>query len=174
LAPSLTNKKMLWYLRDGVETLQKCSHSKKGIGQKKSKQKSSFPFTFLSITFLAWIVLQLSQRIRIEHQIQHCFICRPKDSTVSEDAGIEPMTFLYTSTLAVRHSIHSARSHNPIDFVVKKFCAYMSAFCKRDCQTCTCLRIKSCKHQGLTTAKLLISAHPNVVHYIDNDAAIEA
>jgi hypothetical protein len=23
--------------------------------------------------------------------IQHCFICRPSDSTVSEDAGIEPM-----------------------------------------------------------------------------------
>ncbi len=22
--------------------------------------------------------------------IQHCFICRPSDSTVSEDAGIEP------------------------------------------------------------------------------------
>jgi hypothetical protein len=24
--------------------------------------------------------------------IQHCFICRPSDSTVSEDAGIEPST----------------------------------------------------------------------------------
>ncbi len=24
--------------------------------------------------------------------IQHCFICRPSDSTVSEDAGIEPRT----------------------------------------------------------------------------------
>ncbi len=23
---------------------------------------------------------------------QHCFICRPSDSTVSEDAGIEPRT----------------------------------------------------------------------------------
>ncbi len=22
--------------------------------------------------------------------VQHCFICRPSDSTVSEDAGIEP------------------------------------------------------------------------------------
>ncbi len=24
---------------------------------------------------------------------QHCFICRPSDSTVSEDAGIKPRTF---------------------------------------------------------------------------------
>jgi hypothetical protein len=29
---------------------------------------------------------------------QHCFICRPSDSTVSEDAGIEPKT---VSLLAV-------------------------------------------------------------------------
>ncbi len=27
--------------------------------------------------------------------IQHCFICRPSDSTVSEDAGIEPRTLSY-------------------------------------------------------------------------------
>ncbi len=26
------------------------------------------------------------------YDIQHCFICQPSDSTVSEDAGIEPMT----------------------------------------------------------------------------------
>jgi hypothetical protein len=31
--------------------------------------------------------------------IQHCFICRPSDSTVSEDAGIEPRT-VATSALA--------------------------------------------------------------------------
>jgi hypothetical protein len=30
---------------------------------------------------------------------QHCFICRPSDSTVSEDAGIEPRT-VATSALA--------------------------------------------------------------------------
>ncbi len=39
--------------------------------------------------------------------IQHCFICRPSDSIVSEDAGIEPRTF----ALAVKHPYHSARSH---------------------------------------------------------------
>jgi hypothetical protein len=38
--------------------------------------------------------------------IQHCFICHSSDSTVSEDAGIEPRT-VGTSTLAVRCSNHS-------------------------------------------------------------------
>ncbi len=42
--------------------------------------------------------------------IQHCFICRPSDSLVSADAGIEPRT-VATSALAVRRSSHSARSH---------------------------------------------------------------
>jgi hypothetical protein len=32
--------------------------------------------------------------------IQHCFICRPLDSTLSEDAGIEPRT-VTISALAV-------------------------------------------------------------------------
>ncbi len=36
--------------------------------------------------------------------------CRPSDSTVSEDAGVEPRTYA-TSALAVRRSNHSARSH---------------------------------------------------------------
>ena len=43
--------------------------------------------------------------------IQHCFICRPSEFSVSEDAGIEPRT-VATSTLAVRRSNRSARSHN--------------------------------------------------------------
>ena len=42
--------------------------------------------------------------------IQHCFICRPSDSTVSEDVGIEPRN-VTTSALAVRRSNHSTRSH---------------------------------------------------------------
>jgi hypothetical protein len=47
------------------------------------------------------------------YDIQHCFICHPSYSTVSEDAGIEPRT-VATTVLAVRHSNHSARSH-PLD-----------------------------------------------------------
>ncbi len=42
--------------------------------------------------------------------IQHCFICRLYDSTVSEDAGIEPGT-VATTALAIRSSNHTARSH---------------------------------------------------------------
>ncbi len=38
-------------------------------------------------------------------------ICRPSDSTVSEDAGIEPRT-VATSALTARRSNHSARSHS--------------------------------------------------------------
>jgi hypothetical protein len=44
------------------------------------------------------------------YDIQHCFICRPTDSTVSEDAGIEPRT-VATTALTVRCSNHSAKSH---------------------------------------------------------------
>ncbi len=41
--------------------------------------------------------------------IRHCFICRPSDSTVSEDAGIEHRTVAILS-LTFRRSKHSARS----------------------------------------------------------------
>ncbi len=42
--------------------------------------------------------------------IQLCFICRPSDSTVSEDTGFEPRT-VATLALTARHSHnHSARS----------------------------------------------------------------
>jgi hypothetical protein len=39
------------------------------------------------------------------YNIQHCFICRPSDSTVPTDAGIEPRT-VATCALAVRRSNH--------------------------------------------------------------------
>jgi len=42
--------------------------------------------------------------------IQHCFICCPSDSTLSENAVIDPRTVV-TSALAVRRSNHSTRSH---------------------------------------------------------------
>ncbi len=55
--------------------------------------------------------------------IQHCFICRPSDSTVSEDTGIKPRT-VATSALAVRRSnhyrldlIHKVRSHPQLPLI---------------------------------------------------------
>ncbi len=44
------------------------------------------------------------------YYIQHFFICRPSDSTVPTDAGIEPRT-VATGALTVRRSNHWARSH---------------------------------------------------------------
>ncbi len=41
----------------------------------------------------------------LSYNIQHCFICRPSDSTVPTDAGIVPRT-VATGALAVRRSNH--------------------------------------------------------------------
>jgi hypothetical protein len=54
------------------------------------------------------------------YDIQHCFICRRSDSTVSEDAGIEPRT-VATTALAVRRSTHSTRSH-PFANILQVIC----------------------------------------------------
>jgi hypothetical protein len=65
--------------------------------------------------------------------IQNCFICRPSDFTVSEGAGIEPMT-VATSALAIRR----ATSHplivkvNPVGSVVVAagfHCIYLHTVC---------------------------------------------
>jgi hypothetical protein len=44
------------------------------------------------------------------YYFQHCFICRPSDSTVSEDARIEPRTVTTLRLLAVIRSNHSPSS----------------------------------------------------------------
>ncbi len=44
------------------------------------------PTRLTALTSIMW------REIFFIYFIQHCFICRPSDSTVSEDAGIEPMT----------------------------------------------------------------------------------
>ncbi len=51
------------------------------------------------------------------YDIQYCFICRPTDSTVSEDAEIEPRT-VATTALTVRRSNYSARSH--LQYIIVK------------------------------------------------------
>ncbi len=56
--------------------------------------------------------------------IQHCFIFRPSDSTVSEDAGIEPRTIV-TPALAVRRNNHSTKSHpHRLNFIHKQLGTY--------------------------------------------------
>jgi hypothetical protein len=46
-----------------------------------------------------------------KYDLQHCFICRPSDFTVSEEAGIEPRT-VATKALAVNSSNYLARYHS--------------------------------------------------------------
>jgi hypothetical protein len=58
--------------------------------------------------------------------IQHLLVCLLVDSTVSEDAGIEPNT-VTTLALAVGHSYHSATSHPR-----KQFCRVFSVVIIRD------------------------------------------
>jgi hypothetical protein len=68
------------------------------------------------------------------YYIQHCFICRPSDSTVLTDAGIEHRT-VATSALAVRRSNHLARSHPGMYLPAQlertlQFCAVMVTIVK--------------------------------------------
>jgi hypothetical protein len=51
------------------------------------------------------VALQFFIFIFSSYYIQHYFICRPSDSTVPTDAGIEPRT-VATGALAVRRSNH--------------------------------------------------------------------
>jgi len=51
--------------------------------------------------------------------IQHCIICRPSESTVMEDAGMEPRTVAIFA-LAVRRSNHLARSHPSTKITIMK------------------------------------------------------
>jgi hypothetical protein len=50
------------------------------------------------------------------YYIQHCFICRPSDSAVPTDAGIEPRT-VATSALAVRRSNDQVKRWNFIQCI---------------------------------------------------------
>ncbi len=56
--------------------------------------------------FQRWLIFC----IFFNYFIQSCFICRPLDSIVPEDAGIEPKTVV-TLVLAGRRSNYSARSY---------------------------------------------------------------
>ncbi len=58
------------------------------------------------IIFFKYIFLGRFFSFFCSYNIQHCFICRPSDSTVPTDAGIEPRT-VATCALAVRRSNHS-------------------------------------------------------------------
>jgi hypothetical protein len=63
-------------------------------------------------SLLANFLVKLKGRFSVLYAmyfIQHCSVCRPSDSAVSEDAEIEPRT-VATSAFAVIRFNHSARS----------------------------------------------------------------
>jgi hypothetical protein len=44
---------------------------------------------------------------------QHCFICRPSDSTVLEDAGIEPSAGIFKQSMEARNRVGIVLSYRP-------------------------------------------------------------
>ncbi len=82
----------------GGEVLGACRLNTTGLGDVPWKKDGLFIYRVFFGFFL------------FMYDIQYCSICRPKNSTVSEDAGIEPKT-VATTALAVRRSNHLARSH---------------------------------------------------------------
>jgi hypothetical protein len=87
----------------------------------RGRQKSG-PFHYYFLSTAGWVQMKDIRFINTERQptlqntvflkyfIQQFFNCRPSDSTVSMDAGINPRPVVILA-LAVRHFNHSARSH---------------------------------------------------------------
>jgi hypothetical protein len=48
--------------------------------------------------------------------IEHCFICSPSDSTMSEDAGIEPSARLYRSSFGRENDRFHENKPKPLVF----------------------------------------------------------
>ncbi len=53
----------------------------------------------------------------LKNLLEHCFICRPSDSAVPEDAGIKPKTVRLCMALAVRRYNHCVRSHPQLGWI---------------------------------------------------------
>ncbi len=65
----------------------------------------------MRIQHFKWIKIRIRIFFFFMYVIQHCFICRPSESTVSEDAGIKPRS-VATLALTARRCNHSARTHS--------------------------------------------------------------
>jgi len=93
--------------------------------------------------------------------IQPCFNCRPSDSTVSEDAGIEPRT-VATSALPFRRSNHSARSHPQLGYISSTH-GYISSTTRLDLPCST--RVSSEIFLGSNTLSNSFEATPEFFHF---------
>jgi hypothetical protein len=84
------------------------------------------------------------------YAIQHCFICRPSDSTVSEDAGIEPAL---TARLDL---IHESQAKTEIIFKSSTHTLYSLGLCRQLGDQYLMLRpLKEVNIYGLLTEDLV-------------------
>jgi hypothetical protein len=90
--------------------------------------------------------------------IQHCFICRVSDSTVSEDAGIEPRT-IANLALKARHS------NQPLRCVLDRYSSERNLFDFLFSDVlCNCSRLDWCRDQVSAKDKKCIQvSHPLTV-----------
>jgi hypothetical protein len=101
----------------------------------------------------------------IMYFIQHCFICRPSDSTVSEDAGIEPRS-VATSALAVRRSSLWAISHPQVGYISSTARLYLIELWDYDYQTVIFFFYRTI---GITNIKFILFIEPKYcIHISDN------
>ncbi len=115
-----------------------------------------------------WIAVQVLENFYFiyffMYFIQHCFICRSSDSTVSEDVGIEPRT-VATFALAVRRSNHSARSHPVmIKLTTIPDCHYLTFLLSK---TMICCRI--IRHCFRMATPLLFTLSKNQFYLLGQD-----
>jgi hypothetical protein len=90
------------YSKDQVTEYMLCAASP---GADACYGDSGGPFIMKASSNVVFIKIFLGVFFIFSYSIQHCFICRPSDSTVPTDAGIEPRT-VATGALTVRRSIH--------------------------------------------------------------------
>jgi hypothetical protein len=88
-----TELKVLYILHCGSKQFLSCIY--------KQRDFLDFFSSFFSLLFFFFFM----------YFIQHCFICRPSDCTVSEDAGIEPRTVIRNT------SFLSYRTYVPVSYI---------------------------------------------------------
>ncbi len=76
----------------------------RGILNLVTLKKTSTLRQFLKVGFFGFFIFV----------IQHCFICRPSDSTVSDDDGIEPRTVATLALIARRSTLSKNVNNFPV------------------------------------------------------------
>jgi len=101
------NSESKWYERPVVLS-EKC---RTGSIFKKATHLQKKIYSKKSLCACTLLLGDFSEFLFILYVIQHCFICHPSDSTVSEGAGIEPRIVATLALTARRFNNHSALIH---------------------------------------------------------------